>query len=124
MQSDRIAGVEDSETSHMVLLAQRITRETEKLNKYIRDNGLPDPSFSVDAPGDFPNLPDDIQKSRQEIVYATKELGALVRGPRESVRWGVWSVRIYRYRIPAGTVLTISVSRYAESPALELLRDS
>lgn len=91
MQSDRIAGVEDSETSHMVLLAQRITRETEKLNKYIRDNGLPDPSFSVDAPGDFPNLPDDIQKSRQEIVYATKELGALVRGPRESVRWGVWS---------------------------------
>lgn len=76
----------------MILLAKKITEETEKLNKYMKDNGLADPGFSVDAPGDFPKLPDDIQKSRQEIVYATKELGALVRGPRESVRWGVWSV--------------------------------
>lgn len=81
-----------SSTSQMILLAKRITEETEKLDKYLKENGLPDPGFTVDAPGDFPKLPDDIQRSRQKIVYATKELGALVRGPRESVRWGVWGV--------------------------------
>lgn len=78
----------------MILLARKITQETEKLDKYLKDNGLPDPGFTVDAPGDFPKLPDDIQRSRQEIVYATKELSALVRGPRESVRWGVWGVSL------------------------------
>lgn len=81
-----------TETSHMIQLARKITEETEKLDKYLKENGLPDPGFDVGAPGDFPALPDDIQKSRQEIVYATNELGLLVRGPRESVRWGVWSV--------------------------------
>ncbi|KAI8675024.1 Methyltransf-2 domain-containing protein [Fusarium keratoplasticum] len=80
-----------TETSHMIQLARKITEETEKLDKYLKENGLPDPGFDVGAPGDFPALPDDIQKSRQEIVYATNELGLLVRGPRESVRWGVWS---------------------------------
>ncbi|KAM5346560.1 hypothetical protein ACJ41O_009565 [Fusarium nematophilum] len=78
-------------TSQMIQLAKKITEETEKLDKYLKDNGLPDPGFGVDAPGDFPKLPEDVQKSRQEIVYATRELGFLVRGPRESVRWGVWN---------------------------------
>ncbi|KAK7426527.1 Alpha-1,3-mannosyltransferase cmt1 [Neonectria magnoliae] len=77
-------------TSRMVELARKITRETEKLDKYMKDNGLPNPGFDVDAPGDFPKLPADIQQSRQEVVYATMELGSLVRGPREHVRWGVW----------------------------------
>ncbi|KAH6894150.1 putative O-methyltransferase [Thelonectria olida] len=81
----------DSSTSTMIQLAKKITEETEKLDKYIKENNLPAPGFGADAPTDFPKLPDDIQKSRQEIVYATKELGQLVRGPREQVRWGVWN---------------------------------
>ncbi|KAF7544910.1 hypothetical protein G7Z17_g9595 [Cylindrodendrum hubeiense] len=80
-----------SSTSHMIDLAKKITQETEKLDKYLKDNDLPNPGFDVDAPGDFPKLPADIQRSRQEVVYATRELNALVRGPREHVRWGVWS---------------------------------
>jgi hypothetical protein len=77
-------------TSRMVALAQKITRETEKLEAYMKANNLPLPSFDVDAPADFPSLPEDVQRSRQEIIYATKELGRLAHGPRESVRWGIW----------------------------------
>ncbi|KAG6041319.1 hypothetical protein E4U41_004970 [Claviceps citrina] len=81
----------DDEVSRLVALARRISAETAKLEAYLRDSNSPQPGFGVDAPADFPNLPADMQQSRQEIVYATRELGILVRGPRESVRWGVWS---------------------------------
>lgn len=82
----------DTDTSSMIQLAKKITEETEKLDKYLKANGLPNPGFSVDAPGDFSELPDHLQRSRQEILLATKELSSLVRGPREIVRWGVWGV--------------------------------
>ncbi|GAB0133496.1 Alpha-1,3-mannosyltransferase cmt1 [Epichloe bromicola] len=72
------------EVSRLVALAKKISAEAERLEAYLRENGSPQPGFGVDAPGDFPNLPTDIQQSRQEIVYATHELGSLVRGPRES----------------------------------------
>jgi len=75
----------------MIALAQKITKETEKLESYMKENNLPMPSFDVDAPGDFPKLPEDILKSRQEIIFATRELGLLAHGPRESLRWGVWN---------------------------------
>lgn len=77
-------------TSAMVDLAHKIVRETEKLDAYLKANNLPTPSFDVDAPSDFPKLPTDILKSRQEIIFATKELSLLAHGPRESLRWGVW----------------------------------
>ena len=74
----------------MIALAQKITGETEKLEAHMKANNLPMPSFDVDAAADFPELPPDIAKSRQEIIFATKELGLLAHGPRESVRWGIW----------------------------------
>ncbi|PSR85763.1 S-adenosyl-L-methionine-dependent methyltransferase [Coniella lustricola] len=74
----------------MVALAEKISRETAKLENHIKQRGLPMPSFDVDAPDDFPRLPDEIQASRMEIVNATKQLRDLAVGPRESVRWGVW----------------------------------
>ncbi|RFN43251.1 hypothetical protein FIE12Z_12510 [Fusarium flagelliforme] len=79
------------ETSLMVQLARKITEETEKLDNYFKSNGLPDLGFDVDAPDDLPKLPEDIQKCRLEISSATKQLELLVRGPRETVRWGIWS---------------------------------
>jgi hypothetical protein len=79
-------------TSKLIELAQTITRETEKLNRFIKDNGLPDPSFDVDAPLNFPKLPDELQKTREEVVRATQELGELVTGPRERIRWMAWDV--------------------------------
>ncbi|KAK3488816.1 S-adenosyl-L-methionine-dependent methyltransferase [Neurospora hispaniola] len=77
-------------TSRMIALAQKIAKETEKLETYMKDNNLPMPSFDVDAPADFPKLPAEISRSRQEIIFATRELGLLAHGPRESLRWGVW----------------------------------
>jgi hypothetical protein len=82
----------ESADSRMLVLAEIIRVETEKLQTYLKANGIAQPSLSVDGPDDFPLLPDEIQKSRQKIVFATKELTNIVRGPRESVRYDVWSV--------------------------------
>lgn len=75
-----------------VQLARKIVAEAEKLEAYLKDNGLPEPGFDVDAPQDFPCLSRDAQQCRQEIVFASRELESLARGPKESLRWGVWSV--------------------------------
>ncbi|KAF5675239.1 O-methyltransferase [Fusarium heterosporum] len=80
-----------SDTSLMIQLARRITEETEKLDQYFKSNDLPNLGFDAESPGDLPKLPDDIQKSRLEISSAARELELLVRGPRESVRWGIWN---------------------------------
>ncbi|KAH8121701.1 hypothetical protein FP744_10002817 [Trichoderma asperellum] len=85
------AGGIASQEPRMGVLAEIIRVETEKLETYLKENGITQPSFHVDAPSDFPHLPDDIQESRQKIIFATNELANLVRGPRESVRFGAWS---------------------------------
>ncbi|KAK1758615.1 o-methyltransferase [Echria macrotheca] len=82
--------VEPTPPSRMVELAQKIARETERVDAYLRANNLPTPSFDVDSPAEFPKLPADILKSKLEIIIATKELNMLAHGPRESVRWGLW----------------------------------
>jgi hypothetical protein len=94
----------------MIALAQQITKATEKLETHMKANNLPMPSFDVDAPADFPTLPEDVQQSRLEIIHATKELGLLAHGPRESIRWGVWEVSACQHPHPpcmAVPVLTI-----------------
>ena len=79
-------------TSKLIELAQTIAKETEKLDQYIKDCGLPQPSFEVDAPLNFPKLSEEAKKSREEVVRATKELGDLVAGPTDCVRWMAWDV--------------------------------
>ncbi|OAA72143.1 O-methyltransferase, family 2 [Cordyceps fumosorosea ARSEF 2679] len=76
--------------SRMIHLAKIISEESNKLDSFCKSQGIAPPSFDADAPEDFPKLPAHIQKSRQEIIFAASELSTLVRGPRESVRWGVW----------------------------------
>lgn len=83
----------DTSTSRMIALAQKICRETQKLEAYMKENGLPLPTLEVDTPADFPKLPEDLAQSRRAIIHATRELGMLAHGPRESLRWGVWEVR-------------------------------
>ena len=78
--------------SRLMELAQTITKETEKLDKYLKESGCSMPSFDVDAPMDFPSLPEEIQRVRQKVVESTKELGDLVVGPTEVIRWMAWDV--------------------------------
>jgi hypothetical protein len=78
--------------SRLIELAQTITKETEKLDKFLKESGCSTPSFDVDAPMDFPRLPEEIQRARQKVVESTKELGDLVVGPTEGIRWMAWDV--------------------------------
>ncbi|EGX95068.1 O-methyltransferase, putative [Cordyceps militaris CM01] len=95
--------------SRLIHLAKIISTESNKLDSYCKSQGLAPPSFDADAPQDFPKLPDDIQKSRREIIFAANELSSLVRGPRESVRWGVWGI-INHYGIAALVPATGTIS--------------
>src|SRR5947207_12980438 len=81
-----------SSASSLIELAQTITRGTEKLDKYLIESGSAMPSFDVDAPMDFPSLPEEIQKARLQVIKAAKELGDLVVGPTEGIRWMAWDV--------------------------------
>ena len=78
-------------------LARKIASEAEKVEAYFEDNDIPLPSFEVDSPADYPRLPDEIQKSRQEVIAATKKLRELAVGPRESVRWSTWGVCLFLF---------------------------
>ncbi|PHH71413.1 hypothetical protein CDD80_5296 [Ophiocordyceps camponoti-rufipedis] len=90
--------------SRLTELVTKIAVETAKLE-----------GFGVDAP----DLPPRLQMSRQEIIWAAKELESLVRGPRESLRYAIWSYLdtlslqiIYSYGIaqlvPLETPITLS----------------
>jgi hypothetical protein len=73
--------------SRLIELAQTIVRETENLDKYLKESKSSTPSFDVNALVDFLHLPKEIQRARQKVVKSTKELGDLVVGPTEGIRW-------------------------------------
>lgn len=82
---------EESDTpSRMTELSKKIATETAKLESYMKEHELEMPGLGVDAPADFPKLPEDIQRSRMEIVHASSELERLVQGPKQTMRWMVW----------------------------------
>ncbi|TVY55639.1 O-methyltransferase gsfB, partial [Lachnellula suecica] len=126
--SDDTRSVTKPSTTSLIQLAATITRETEKLDRFIKESGSPAPSFDVDAPWDFPKLPDDIKTAREEVVKATKELGDLVTGPREGVRWLAWDYNdhlslhaIYHFRIAKSFPVheTATYSQIAEKVGLD-----
>ena len=92
-------------TSKLLELAQIISRETEKLDSYLKANGHPEPTFDVDAPSHFPKLSGELKKSREDVMRATKELGELVAGPSESVRWMAWDVSFSSQKYQVASIL-------------------
>ncbi|RYO85574.1 hypothetical protein DL766_005871 [Monosporascus sp. MC13-8B] len=67
-----------------------VSTETEKVEKYFRENGLLLPSFGVRSLDNISLLPDHISKNRFEVIKATQELKSLIVEPRETVRWMAW----------------------------------
>ena len=88
--SDASAGRASSQS--LTELAATISKETAKLDRFLKDSESKMPGFDIDSPLNLPKLPDAIKKARGEIVRATKELNDLVTGPTESVRWLAWDV--------------------------------
>ena len=81
--------------SSMMELAATISKQTSILDHYLKENGILAPGFDFDSPLNFPKLPNEIKKAREEIMKATKELGDLTTGPTESLRWAVWDVSVH-----------------------------
>lgn len=93
--ADNVKATTNNNGSHASLmssLAETITRETAIVEAYFQKQGGAQPGFSADSLLDFPNLPDEIQRARSEVLRATAELKDLVTGPTESVRWMAWNV--------------------------------
>lgn len=72
-------------TSRISDLAQRIATNTAKIDDYLISQGLPQPSFELDAPlkSIIPENEVELKKARQEVLDDTLELRSLLQGPRE-----------------------------------------
>jgi len=66
-------------------LCEDILRNTRKVANYLRTNGLPFPSFSIDAPNGSGIRPEEteIQQARLKVIDDTLQLRNLMLGPRD-----------------------------------------
>ena len=80
--------------STMSQLAETISTETKKLETYFQSNSYQPPGLDAESPLDFSRLPDHVNKSRLEIIEATKKLRDLSVSPEERMRWAVWDVSV------------------------------
>jgi hypothetical protein len=79
-------------------LSAVISENTKIIQEYFAENNLPQLSFDVNAPLDFP-VPlgnEKIQNARRAVLVASKELSDLMVGPRDLLRWGSWVVSGFR----------------------------
>ena len=68
------------ERNRMLELAETISSHTGEIDDYLQSQGLPAPSFAIDAPP-FMALTPQLMRSRDEILQACTELQALTEGP-------------------------------------------
>lgn len=66
-------------------LSTIISENTRKVTLYLEQNGLPFPSFSVDAPmrSMIPPEASDIEDARLAVIDATQRLRNLMLGPQD-----------------------------------------
>lgn len=66
-------------------LCEAISRNTQKVANYLRNNGLPFPSFDTDAPSDslIPPEEAEIRQARMDVINDTHQLRQLMLGPRD-----------------------------------------
>ena len=75
-------------------LAARIAANSAVLDHHLKSRNLQMPSFTADAPPEFPNPDHDahIEELRVAIIDDTKALRDLALGPAQVVRELCWSV--------------------------------
>ncbi|KAF2123220.1 S-adenosyl-L-methionine-dependent methyltransferase [Lophiotrema nucula] len=66
--------------SRIVALSTTIHENTQIVDSYLAENGLPSPSFDISTPPDL-SLPSDIAKAKEAILEAIDELQTLMLGP-------------------------------------------
>ena len=66
-------------------LGSIISENTRKVTDYLRRNGLPFPSFGVDAPAKSMIAPQalEIEDARRTVIDATRRLRNLMLGPQD-----------------------------------------
>lgn len=70
--------------SRIAELASAVAQHTQRVDSYLTENNLPQPSFDANGPVHL-RLPADIEKSRIAALQASQELNDLLRGPRELI---------------------------------------
>ena len=73
-------------SSRITELAALVQANTAKVDSYLRERGLPLPSFDVDGPVDFKIESDEIQEARTAAMEASLELHDLLLGPSMCLR--------------------------------------
>ncbi|RYP57459.1 hypothetical protein DL769_009464 [Monosporascus sp. CRB-8-3] len=66
-------------------LAAEVTKLSRMLTGYMRANGVPTPSFEVDSPPGYGDLPPEIFKARQLLLDALMDMWFLTWGPAAGV---------------------------------------
>jgi hypothetical protein len=78
----------------IVRLSTAISGHTQIMDEYLTSNNLPTPS--LDATAHTHNIPEDaphhIKNAAQSLIEASSELKALIEGPRELVRFPVYTM--------------------------------
>lgn len=89
--------VETKSPSRLSELSSIIATKTAEIEAYLEAKGLPQPGFGPDDPAELGPIAledEDMQKTRIELIDATRELRDLVVGPSDSIRYLPWEVRL------------------------------
>lgn len=68
--------------SRIAQLASAVAHHTQRVDSYLAEKNLPQPSFDADSPVHL-GLPADIEQSRVAALQASQELNELLQGPRD-----------------------------------------
>jgi hypothetical protein len=71
--------------SRIAQLAELVLNNTITFDSYLKENGLPTPSFDVDAPDIF-GISVDVERARVQALEAAMELVDLLQGPIAPLR--------------------------------------
>jgi hypothetical protein len=91
-------------TPRIVQLAQTIASSTRLINEHLRSNGLPEPSFSPEAPIDaFGSSTPDVQTAKNCVLEAAIELRQLLEGPVKALLPEVFLPQLFKQlaKVPA-----------------------